>query len=546
LAAVKLLDRGGQQRLDRYELVAELASGGMATVFLGRILGAGGFQRFVAIKRLHPHLASEQEFVEMFLDEARLAASIHHPNVVPILEVGTSDRGYYLVMEYIEGDTLARLLARAATSRQRIPIPIVLRIMLDTLAGLHAAHELKDDNDQHLSLVHRDVSPQNILVGINGTARITDFGVARAATRLSSTRSGQLKGKLAYMAPEQARGGQIDRRADLFAVGTVLWEVLADKRLFKGEGEADTLNRVLFEPIPRLHDIDPDLPGPLEAVTMKSLDRDPDKRFPTASIFADELEKAARASSSIASVREVADYVQKVLGQDISQQREAVRAWLAQSEPSRTELDDRDIIVGVGGATTTSSSAVSIPPKTLSQTRASSGLLSEITRARRKRRDRILWAGAGAAVLVVGGILVGLPHHDDAGGTAGSSSATATTGTPPAASTAQVAPPPATTPAPTAVAPVATPPSAPSASIAEVPTAVPPPAPHAPTPAAAPVPAPVPVRPPTGRPVTQLPPVTPPPPAAPPVVKRPAPPTTRPPSPTPSPPPDDIPRNPYR
>ena len=121
----------------------------MATVFLGRILGAGGFQRFVAIKRLHPHLASEQEFVEMFLDEARLAAAIHHPNVVPILEVGTSDRGYYLVMEYIEGDTLARLLARAATSRQRIPMPIVLRIVLDTLAGLHAAHELKDDDDQH-------------------------------------------------------------------------------------------------------------------------------------------------------------------------------------------------------------------------------------------------------------------------------------------------------------------------------------------------------------------------------------------------------------
>jgi len=179
LPAVKLLERTGHQRLDRYELVAELASGGMATVFLGRILGVGGFQRFVAIKRLHPHLASEQEFVEMFLDEARLAASIHHPNVVPILEVGTSDRGYYLVMEYIEGDTLARLLARAATSRNRIPIPIGIRILLDTLAGLHAAHELKDDNDHPLNLVHRDVSPQNILVGINGTARITDFGVAR-------------------------------------------------------------------------------------------------------------------------------------------------------------------------------------------------------------------------------------------------------------------------------------------------------------------------------------------------------------------------------
>jgi serine/threonine-protein kinase len=481
-------------------------------------------------------LASEQEFVEMFLDEARLAASIHHPNVVPILEVGTSDRGYYLVMEYIEGDTLARLLARAATSRQRIPIPIVVRIVLDTLAGLHAAHELKDDNDHHLSLVHRDVSPQNILVGINGTARITDFGVARAATRLSSTRSGQLKGKLAYMAPEQARGGQIDRRADLFAVGTVLWEVLADKRLFKGEGEADTLNRVLFEPIPKVRDIDPDIEPALEAVTMKSLDRDPDKRFPTAAVFADELEKAARALSSIASVREVADYVQKVLGQDISQQREAVRAWLAQSEPSRTELDDRDIIVGVGGATTTSSSAVSIPPKTASPSHASSGLLSEITRARRKRRDRILWGGAAASVAIVGGILLGLPRRDgsEASSASGSASGAASTGSVSTAP-AHAAMPVATPLSPPALPVVPTPPAAPSASAAE--TAVPPPAPVAPTPA--PV---VQARPP-GKPlpVTQLPPVTPPP-----VVRRPPP--TRPanPTPTPSPPPDDIPRNPYR
>jgi serine/threonine-protein kinase len=538
LAAVKLLDRGGQQRLDRYELVAELASGGMATVFLGRILGAGGFQRFVAIKRLHPHLASEQEFVEMFLDEARLAASIHHPNVVPILEVGTSDRGYYLVMEYIEGDTLARLLARSATSRQRIPIPIVIRIVLDTLAGLHAAHELKDDNDHHLNLVHRDVSPQNILVGINGTARITDFGVARAATRLSSTRSGQLKGKLAYMAPEQARGGQIDRRADLFAVGTVLWEVLADKRLFKGEGEADTLNRVLFEPIPRLRDVNPDIVPELEAVTMKSLDRDPEKRYPTSLAFADELEKAARASASIASVREVADYVQKVLGQDISQQREAVRAWLAQSEPSRTELDDRDIIIGVGGASTTSSSAVSIPPKTLSATQASSGLLSEITRARRKRRDRILWGGAAASVAIVGGILLGLPRRDggEASSATGASSASAT-----GASTgpAHVATAPVTVPSTPATTATALP--APSASVAEPPStpvaAVPPPA--------APAPVPVVVAPPRpARPITQLPPVTPPP--APPVVRRPPPPRAPSPSPSPSPPSDDIPKNPYR
>src|SRR5258708_4065550 len=338
----------------------------------------------------------------MFLDEARLAASIHHPNVVPILEVGTSDRGYYLVMEYIEGDTLARLLARAATSRQRIPIPIANRIVLDTLAGLHAAHELKDDNDRHLNLVHRDVSPQNILVGVNGTARITDFGVARAATRLSSTRSGQLKGKLAYMAPEQARGGMIDRRADVFAIGTVLWEVLADKRLFKGEGEADTLNRVLFEPIPRLRDIAPYVPPVLEAVTMKSLERDPEKRQISAQAFAEELEKAARSVHAIATVREVAEYVTKVLGQAIAQQGGAVRAWLAQSEPSRTDLDDHDIIVSLPrGSSSVSSAAISIPPHHGLPVQ-SPDLLTEITRARRKRK-RTIWGSAIAMAAIAAG-----------------------------------------------------------------------------------------------------------------------------------------------
>lgn len=226
MVAARLIDvkLEGRQHIDRYELVAEIASGGMATVFLARLSGVGGFQRFVAIKRLHPHLAAEREFVEMFLDEARLAAGIHHPNVVSILEVGASDRGYYLVMEYIEGDTLARLLARAATSGQRLPREIALRVVIDMLAGLHAAHELKDEMGQPTGLVHRDVSPQNVLVGLDGICRITDFGVARAASRLSATRVGQLKGKIAYMAPEQAMGkSDIDRRADVFAGGIVLW-----------------------------------------------------------------------------------------------------------------------------------------------------------------------------------------------------------------------------------------------------------------------------------------------------------------------------------
>ena len=331
----KLLANDGEgERLDRFELIAELASGGMATVFLARLSGVAGFQRLVAIKRLHPHLAREPEFVEMFLDEARLAARIHHPNVVPIQEVGESDLGYYLVMDYIEGDTLARVLAKAAKANGRVPYGVTIRILLDVLAGLHAAHEMRDDHGDPLQIVHRDVSPQNILVGVDGVARVVDFGVARAASRLSTTRSGQLKGKLAYMAPEQARGGAVDRRADLFACGIVLWEALATKRLFKGDGEAETLNRVLYDAIAPPSSVRPDVPAALEAICMKALSRDVDERYATAQDFGDELEKAARALNSVGSVRDVAECLQEVIGADLSQQRDAVRAWLARSEPS--------------------------------------------------------------------------------------------------------------------------------------------------------------------------------------------------------------------
>ena len=333
----KLFDPGaGRQRVDRYELVGELASGGMATVFLARLSGVGGFQRFVAMKRLHPHLANEKEFVEMFLDEARIAARIHHPNVVPILEVGASPVGYYLVMEYIEGDTLARLLARAAQRGKRIPIPIALRIAVDTLSGLHAAHELRDDTGDPVNLVHRDVSPQNVLVGVDGIARITDFGVARAASRLTATRVGQLKGKIAYMAPEQAAGEEtLDRRADVFAAGIVIWEELAAKRLFKAENEAATLSRVMTEPVPPLSVIVPGLSLQLSNVVMRALERDPNKRFATCAQFGDALEAAAVGKERIATPRELAAYVTEVLGEEVSAQREAVRAWIARSEPSQ-------------------------------------------------------------------------------------------------------------------------------------------------------------------------------------------------------------------
>jgi serine/threonine-protein kinase len=361
----KLFDpSAGRQRVDRYELVGELASGGMATVYLARLTGVGGFQRFVAMKRLHPHLAGEKEFVEMFLDEARIAARIHHPNVVPILEVGASTVGYYLVMEYIEGDTLARLLARAAQRGQRLPVPIALRIALDTLSGLHAAHELRDDSGNPINLVHRDVSPQNVLVGIDGIARITDFGVARAASRLTATRVGQLKGKIAYMAPEQAAGEEtLDRRADVFASGIVVWEEIAAKRLFKAENEAATLSRVMSEPVPPLPTIVPGLSAALSNVVMKALERDPNRRFASCAQFGDALEAAATGKERIATPRELAAYVTEVLGEEVSAQRDAVRAWIARSEPSQVGP-----LPGATPASSVSAAAMSLSEREASRT----------------------------------------------------------------------------------------------------------------------------------------------------------------------------------
>ena len=215
----------------------------MATVHLARQLGAAGFARIVAVKRLHERYARDPEFVAMFLDEARLVGRIRHPNVVQTLDVvaeKNADGGseLFIVMEYVHGESLVRLLAAARTKDEPVPLKIASAIMIGALQGLHAAHEAKSEAGQPLNIVHRDISPHNILVGIDGVARVLDFGVAKASERVSSTTKGEVKGKLAYMAPEQLNGGEADRRTDVFAAGIVFWEVLAGQRLFVAEAKS--------------------------------------------------------------------------------------------------------------------------------------------------------------------------------------------------------------------------------------------------------------------------------------------------------------------
>lgn len=345
----------------------------------------------------------------MFLDEARLAAGIHHPNVVPILEVGASDRGYYLAMEYIEGDTLARLLARAASASTPLPIDIGLRIIIDMLMGLHAAHELRDEKGDLTELVHRDVSPQNVLVGVDGISRISDFGVAHAATRLTATRSGQLKGKIAYMAPEQAAGQPVDRRADVFAGGVVLWEVLVSKRLFKAENEAATLQRVLTAEIQSPRDEVLSVPVEVAEVCLKALERDPEKRFATCAQFADALERATAVSlhARVARPKDVAAYVIDVIGQEIHEQREAVRAWSAFSEPSQ-----------MGQLPSSPSSATGVGPVVMSsianEATVASGVIRQTPLPPPRRRLGLV-AGAATFLLVVAALVFFLYRPSEVG-----------------------------------------------------------------------------------------------------------------------------------
>ena len=306
-------------RAGRYEILRPIASGGMAQVHLGRAVGAGGFERQVAIKTMHPHLAKQEDFVAMFLDEARLSARVHHPNVVATLDVQQDDEGIFLVMDYVDGFSLHAILAASRAEGRPLPLGLTLRIFLDTLAGLHAAHELTDGGGVPLEVIHRDVSPHNILVGVDGAARLTDFGIARAAVRLAATSDGNMKGKLRYMAPEQLGSGKLDRRADLHAAGAVLWEMLAGVGLVRGENEGVCLMQIARpeKESPRAHN--PDVPGSLAAACLGALRLHPEERYATAAAFAEAIEDAAaEAGILVASPREVAALVRALKAGDLA------------------------------------------------------------------------------------------------------------------------------------------------------------------------------------------------------------------------------------
>lgn len=332
---------GPPRTMGRYELLFRVASGGMAEVYAARVLGEAGFQKLVAVKRMLPTLADDEEFVKMFLDEARLAANISNPHVVQTLDLGRDDRGaLYIVMELVVGVPLSRIMKEAAKVRRAVPVGMAVELLAQAALGLESAHRATTPIGTPLDIIHRDISPQNILVGVDGRARITDFGVARAVLRMSQTEAGRIKGKFAYCAPEQLRTQNIDQRTDIFALGIVGWEVLAGQRLFVAEHPLATMERVQSMPILPVHTLRSKVPEGVSNVIAHALQRNPEERLPTAAEFGRQIRRAAiDAGVELPIAGDITRFVKAAGGEPLTKMRTNIQVALSQG----TVLDSQDI-----------------------------------------------------------------------------------------------------------------------------------------------------------------------------------------------------------
>jgi len=419
----------------RYALYGEIAAGGMATVHFGRLLGPVGFSRTVAIKRLHPQFAKDPEFVSMFLDEARLAARIRHPNVVPTLDVVATQGELFLVMDYVQGESLSRLIRASRERGERIPLRMASAIVGGALHGLHAAHEAKNERGEPLQIVHRDMSPQNVLVGTDGGARVLDFGVAKAAGRVQTTREGQLKGKLAYMAPEQI-GGTVSRQTDVYAAAIVLWETLTGHRLFAGENEGQILSKVLGGLVQPPSAVAPELPVGVDEVVLRGLAREPQNRYATAREFAIALERCA----GVASSTEVGEWVEAIAHPALMKRAERIAEIESSSANVQASVDLHTSVsppaeVPSQPSVVQRARALADPPVSQASQLSSISVSGEVARTPRASRRKILFV---AAIVALAGIILAVAFVVK--GSAKSASATATTDSKPVTSAMAVAP----------------------------------------------------------------------------------------------------------
>ena len=408
----------------RYEVGTELASGGMATVYLARASGPSGFEKLVALKRVQPHLAKEPTFVEMFLDEARIASRIQHPNVCQVFDFGEADGEYFIAMEFLVGETLGKMQRAIARSPllndPRRPF-VLARLLVDCCEGLHAAHELRDKTGQLLEVVHRDVSPQNLFVTYDGNAKVVDFGIASASDRLHQTSTGTVKGKFAYMEPEQAKGHKVDRRADVWALGVVLWELLTFRRLFRRDAPAETLVALLSDEIIPPSKISRLAPPELDEIVLRALSRDRDERYATARDLGRDLSRALGRLGDAVDRAEVAEWLEQLFPEGRSQHSillESAR-W---GEAERTERSDPGAVSEVVSRSTwsgvASSDALANPadvvevgppppaPHASGSMQVPSTTAPAIPEVPARRSSAIRWVAQGAFALVVMAVTV--------------------------------------------------------------------------------------------------------------------------------------------
>lgn len=327
------------QKFGRYFLLNKIAKGGMAEIFRAKSVGAEGFAKTIVIKRILPHFTEEEGFVTMFQDEAKVASHLNHANVVQIFDFNKVDELFYIAMEYVEGQDLKRVLDVGARKGKPLSIAQAVHVVIEAGQGLDYAHKREVDGSP-LSIIHRDVSPHNVMVSYNGETKIMDFGIAKATSRSTKTRVGTVKGKCAYMSPEQARGKPLDPRSDLFALGVVLWEMLSGKRLFVGESDYETLNNVLRADVPSLRELNPDVPEELDRIVLKSLSKDRDERHGDIGAFIAELRRWFYAEVPDPSAISLRDYMHELFDEEIEQLKQDIVAEAEALEEVRTGSHD--------------------------------------------------------------------------------------------------------------------------------------------------------------------------------------------------------------
>src|ERR1043166_2466035 len=351
--------------LGKYHLVAEIARGGMGVVYLAMVQGPGGFNKLIVVKELKPELVEEPAFLTMFLDEARLAARLSHPNIVQTNEVGNDGDRYFMAMDYLDGRGLDQIRRRSKVAGFGLSVPMQLRVVCDMLAGLDYAHKLTDFDGSPLNIVHRDVSPQNVFVTFDGQVKLLDFGIAKASDSMYETHAGVVKGKVSYMSPEQGRGWKVDARADVFSAGVMLWEALTGKRMREGKNDQEKLWALVSNETPRASEVKPWVPPELDEICARAMAWNRDERYASAGAMQIDLERYLMSTGMNVTAREVGTCVSELFREDRANTNSVIEAHIARARggPVREKLPIIDVASrAVGSPTPSGERAMTRPP----------------------------------------------------------------------------------------------------------------------------------------------------------------------------------------